>query len=374
MIRYMLIIILFTSAALLAGTDADRTTQTFEPSTLHYDWIELTSGEWLKGYLKSLDNKTVEFDSEKLDMQVFDFSDIRKIRLHRRVSVSIFIPDSIGEGYFGYRNRTRTLTGRMRVDNDTVTIEVGKEIHTFPREQLISIGFGDSRTAWENWSGRMTFSFDVRTGNSKRIDYTAQGLLKRQTTDTRLTLDYFGNILSTNDTETTNDHRLREVFNIYLTDVVYITPVYAEYYTDKYQNIANRYTVGLGAGYTLMDTATIEWDGGFGPGYIYTDFDTVEAGRKSSSSSMALSVRTNFEMEISNDIDFTVNYALTYSNQETGGYKHHMIIALNNSLTSWFDVDISLVWDYIANPETSSNGETPYNNDIQLLVGLGIEF
>jgi hypothetical protein len=33
-----------------------------------FDWIQLTSGEWLKGELKVLYNDSLEFDSDELDL------------------------------------------------------------------------------------------------------------------------------------------------------------------------------------------------------------------------------------------------------------------------------------------------------------------
>ena len=368
-----IIIVILSAATLLAEHEISKDCQTFEPKAERYDWIELTSGEWLKGELRSLNNKRVEFDSDKLNMQTFDFKDIRKIRLHRQVSINIYIPDSVGAGYFGYQNRTRIMTGFMRLDGDNVIMVVDDEQFSFPREQLISIAY-DAETSLDYWSGKITFSFDVRTGNSERFDYTARALVKRRTTETRLVIDYFGNILSTNKVETTNDHRIKEVFDVYLTDKVYITPIYAEYYRDLYQNIRDRYTVGFGLGYTIIDNSRIEWDIGGGPGYLYIRFDTVEAGREHSSKSFAMAVQTVYDMELTEDVEFIFNYGLTYSNKETGGYKHHMITTVENSLTGWLDIDISLVWDYISYPEKNSDGDTPYKSDVQLLVGMGIEF
>jgi len=133
---------MFSAATLLAGHEISGSCQTFEPKAERYDWIELTSGEWLKGELKSLNNKRVEFDSDKLDLQTFDFKDIRKIRLHRQVSINIYVPDSVGAVYFGLQNRTRTMTGFMRLTDDSVIMIVDDEQFSFPREQLISIAYG----------------------------------------------------------------------------------------------------------------------------------------------------------------------------------------------------------------------------------------
>ena len=38
-----------------------------------YDWLRLTSGEWLKGELKRMREDDVEFDSDKLDLVQFDW-------------------------------------------------------------------------------------------------------------------------------------------------------------------------------------------------------------------------------------------------------------------------------------------------------------
>src|SRR6185437_3205403 len=44
-----------------------------------FDWLELDSGEWLKGRLVYVQKKRVELDSDKLDRQKFDLKDVRGI-------------------------------------------------------------------------------------------------------------------------------------------------------------------------------------------------------------------------------------------------------------------------------------------------------
>lgn len=43
------------------------------PPDSKYDWIQLDSGEWLKGDLKVMYDQSLEFDSDKMDDQSFDF-------------------------------------------------------------------------------------------------------------------------------------------------------------------------------------------------------------------------------------------------------------------------------------------------------------
>ena len=48
----------------------------FIPPDEEYDWIQLTSGEWLKGELIGLFDDKVEFDSEVLDKRYIDIDDV----------------------------------------------------------------------------------------------------------------------------------------------------------------------------------------------------------------------------------------------------------------------------------------------------------
>ena len=45
-----------------------------------FDWIQLKSGEWLKGRLKAMQERKLEFDSDELNDLTFDWKDIRQVR------------------------------------------------------------------------------------------------------------------------------------------------------------------------------------------------------------------------------------------------------------------------------------------------------
>ena len=42
------------------------------------DWVQLKSGEWLRGEIKYVQNKEVEFDSDELDQQTLKLKDVRR--------------------------------------------------------------------------------------------------------------------------------------------------------------------------------------------------------------------------------------------------------------------------------------------------------
>ena len=52
-----------------------------------YDWIQLNTGEWLKGRIKAMQERQIEFFSEKLSDVTFDWKDIRQVRSPRTLDV-----------------------------------------------------------------------------------------------------------------------------------------------------------------------------------------------------------------------------------------------------------------------------------------------
>ena len=50
-----------------------------EPSPESFDWIKLTSGEWLKGEIKGKRDLDFEFDSDELGLLILDWGDIAEI-------------------------------------------------------------------------------------------------------------------------------------------------------------------------------------------------------------------------------------------------------------------------------------------------------
>src|SRR5215467_2438752 len=53
------------------------------------DWIQIKSGEWLRGRIKSLQDDRLDFDSEELDLLSFDWKKICTLRSPRLQSVGI---------------------------------------------------------------------------------------------------------------------------------------------------------------------------------------------------------------------------------------------------------------------------------------------
>src|SRR5262245_5822538 len=171
-----LIAILLSAPSMLAQTPP----QVFQPPPPapdpKFDWIELKSGEWLKGELIALYEDKLEFDSDELDKMTLDWEDVRQVRTGRIVQV---------------RFVDRTLTGRLVIDANTVQV-VGDTTQQFQRSQLVSITPGEPKER-SHWSGNITIGFNLREGNSEQLEANTVASARRRTVDNRVLLDYVAN-------------------------------------------------------------------------------------------------------------------------------------------------------------------------------------
>jgi len=329
------------------------------PTPVAYDWVQTKSGEWFKGEIKALFDDKLEFDSDEIGLYTFDFKDVVRIKSYHIISVNI--------------ENLASFPGILRLKGDDLTIIQGENKYEFKRQDIVSFA-PDGKYERNFWSGKASLGLDFRRGNSNQYDYSAQINVQRRTSMSRLTFDYLGRTSAKDDVETANDHRLNQKYDRYLTRHFFWTPVFSEIYTDKYKNVDQQLTLGLGVGYTIIDTKKTTWSVSGGPAFLYTKYVTVEAGKTIDTFSPALEVSTKYEIEVNDITDITYSYKLTYSDQAAGRYKHHMLLTLENELTSWLDLDITGVWDYILEPEKSADNTIPNKSDYQLLIGFGIEF
>ena len=329
------------------------------PTPVEADWVQTKSGEWFKGKIKAMYNEKLEFDSDEIGDYTFDFEDVQQIKSHQILSVNI--------------ENFALVSGIVRLKGDEITIIQGDVQYTFKREKIISFA-PDAKDERNFWSGKVTFSFDLRKGNSDQVDYSGQLNLKRRTAKSLFNIDYLGRISSKNSTEIANDHRLNIKYDRYITRYFFWTPISAEYYTDRYKNIANQVTAGAGIGYTIYDDKDTFWSVSGGPAVVYTDYDTVEENQEKENYSPAFEVSTKLEYELSKITDLKFDYKITLSDSKVGHYKHHMVMKFENELLSWLDLDLTGVWDYVASPQEDDQGNIPKKSDFQFLVGIGIDF
>jgi putative salt-induced outer membrane protein YdiY len=324
-----------------------------------FDWIQMTSGEWVKGEIKVMFKDKLEFDSDEFDDLTLDWGDIRQIRSSQIMNV-------------GFDDRT-SATGILKVDGDKVTVVGEDEVRETTKNEVLSITAGAPKEI-NFWSMKLFFGLIVRSGNSDVREVNTQATFKRQTIRNRIVLDFVGNYNVTDGVDISDNQRAAASWDHFINRRFFINPVFGEYFRDPFSNIAAKYTVGTGAGYQLLDSKKVDWDVSGGPAYQETRYDSVVEGENESETTPAFVINTNADWDITKWLEFDGQYRLQLVNEVSGTYNHHMVASFETDITSLIDFDVSFIWDRIEDPRADSDGIVPEQDDFRTTVGLTFEF
>ncbi|MEO8307048.1 MAG: DUF481 domain-containing protein [Pseudomonadota bacterium] len=236
--------LILTSLSATAASSSSNTTKAAKPakpiSALpdlswvppddDFDWIQLKSGEWLKGQLKAVQDHDLNFDSEEMDYQTIEWEKIRQLRTGRNVQILLLD----GE----------VVTGRVMITPTEAWMlaDPGKK---WPRDQVQSITNGGSKER-SYWSGDISVGLTTRFGNVEQTDYNSYAHLQRRTPNNRLLLDYIANYSAARDEVNSNDWRVSVRLDTWLTQKLALSLPALEYFSDPIQNIGDRTTAGMG--------------------------------------------------------------------------------------------------------------------------------
>ena len=124
-----LILTVVSAGPALADEDK-KDWQPTPPMPEKFDWIQLTSDEWLKGEIIAMYDDKLEFDSDELDLLEFDWEDVKQVRSAQTMHIG-FLHDL-------------TATGKLFVDGDTVRV-IGADEEQFDRSELLTITAGEPK-------------------------------------------------------------------------------------------------------------------------------------------------------------------------------------------------------------------------------------
>src|SRR5262249_37448276 len=154
-------------------------------------WIQLKSGEWLKGHLKYVQDKKVQFESDELEDLTLDLKDVRQIHS--------------GRAMFTKFDGREQVYGTVTLSNELVEV-IGPEQLKLPRAQLEGIAPGGARKI-EFWSEKALIGFNLQAGNPKQSTLNASAELARRTPATQFLLNYLGNFGEVDGNQNANNHR-----------------------------------------------------------------------------------------------------------------------------------------------------------------------
>lgn len=329
-----------------------------QPLPKEFDWLKLTSGEWLKGEVRVLYNSELEFDSDKLGLLTLDWDDIAEIRTQQILSVRF--------------NNGSEGVGRVLLREGSISFN-GATVESYEASGIMSMAAGEPKEA-NYWSAKVTVGGNFKRGNTNENILDSSIDVKRRTNASQFRFNYLSTLREIEGIETENSHRINSNYDVYLTQNFYWRPIYAEYYRDELQNISHRSTLGLGVGYHIFDTDRTSWNVTAGPGFQYTRFVSVAEGDNNPEGSALMMFETRWEYELTNDVDINALYNMQITNEASGSYKHHSLLGMDYELTDSLDFNISFIWDMIQDPQRDDEGVLPEQNDTRMTVGIGYEF
>jgi putative salt-induced outer membrane protein YdiY len=327
------------------------------PMSDNADWVQLKSGEWLRGKITSFTYPKLNFDSDKLKDQTFDFKDL----------VQLWSPRA-----FCLYGQDNSATGKVHLDGPTITV-IGTNEVTFPRDDLVTLSPG-TLTEKDYWSGKFSVGANLRSGNTEGADLTSSFTIERRTLSTDIKLEEVGNYSELSGVENVNNFRADLTYDILLTPRVFIRPLFGEYYRDKFQNIRHRGTVSVGAGYFLIKHPDMQWTINGGPGYQYTVFEATEPGSPETASTPAGVLATDFERDLTSKISLEIHYQAIITGTDSGLVTHHSATILSIDITRRLDLDAAFIWDRTERPEPSADGSIPKKDDLRFTLSVGVKF
>ena len=323
------------------------------------DWIQLKSGEWLRGQLKYIQDKDVDFDSDELDEQTFKLKNVRQVYTTHRMY-------TLFEGQ-------EPVLGKVVLSNNLVMV-LGPEAISQPLELLTGITPSGGKSGIRNWSGKATVGVSLQSGNNSQTTINTSAELARRTPNTTLLFDYLGNYSQVNNTENANNDRVNLSYDIRLNHDWFVRPVQFEFYHDPLANISYRLTDGVAAGYYIYDRNDLKWTVSAGPSFQYTRFDTVELGQPDTASTPAGVFESNFKYDLTSRLTIIQTLQSIVTERDAGEYTHHAVSTLEFEIKRHLNLDVSFIWDYLQNPQPRSDGAIPEKSDYYLTIGFGVRF
>ena len=323
------------------------------------DWVQLKSGEWLRGQLKYVQNKEVEFDSDEMDQQTLKLKDVKKLYTAHRM-------------FTQFENGKPTY-GRVVISNDVVMV-AGEKPLQLHRDELIGITPSGGAAGIRNWTGSANLGLNLQSGNHHQTTLTTSAELMRLTPNTKMDLNYLGNYSKLDGQENANNDRVNLTYDIRLNRDWFVRPVQFEYYHDPLANIDFRFTGGVGVGYYIFDRSGLEWTVAAGPSFQYTRFSNVTTNQSITASTPAGVLQSKFKADITSRLTFIQTWQGTFTDRDAGKYTHHSVTTLEFEIKRHLELDVSFVWDFLQNPQTRSDGTVPQKNDTYLTVGMGVRF
>ena len=83
---------------------------------------------------------------------------------------------------------------------------------------------------------------------------------------------------------------------------------------------------------------------------------------------------SDLTVELTPWIDYELLINMTFLNEQSGLYQHHIVSTLSTGLVGDIDLDVGSIWERAEKPQERANGTFPEKDDFRLLVSIDYEF
>ena len=215
---------------------------------------------------------------------------------------------------------------------------------------------------------------NVRRGNIDIAEHNIDLSLQRRTPTSRFSFDYLANSNVTEGERITDSHRITTSMDRFTGRRTYWRPLSIQYYKDEPQNIRHQGTADTRLGYHLMDSKKVDWELQVGVGYNYLENESVAVGEDDTETSTVGTFNSDLSIEVTSWMDYDLLVNMTFLNEESGRYQHHIVSELSTDLFRDLDIDFSIIWDRTEKPKELADGTTPEQDDVRFIVSLSYEF
>lgn len=328
------------------------------PCTGSDDWLQLDSAEWLRGNLRRMRNRTIEFNSEDLNSQTFDWED--DVATLCMAGIARFV-----------RADHEMIQGIGHVNQETVSILSATGQVEFPRSDLVAILPGRA-SELDRWSFKLSLGGDFNTGNTTQSSLNASVVINREDSLTRSQLAYYGSYGAADGVVNVNRYRVESGVDYFLTKRFYAQPFDAALQYDEFQNIEARVSPTAGFGYRVIEKSWLEWDLEAAMGYQYLRNISVVPGLPIYRNDFIGRLSTYLKWTIVNDLKLTVNHTSLIVATDIGRTSGNTRSVLSYKVNDLIDIETTFVHDRVWEPVPNAAGVTPKKDDFQLIFSLAV--
>lgn len=329
-----------------------------KPCTGSHDWVRLTSSEWLKGDLRRMRYRYLDFWSREMKSQRIKWRKVAELCMARDARF-------VRKGY-------SVFVGRGVVRDDSVIVETKHGEVRFPREELTAVLRG-TESELDRWGIHLGLGVDANVGNTEQTAVNLSGAIRREDRFTRAEVEYTGTIGTASGEQNINRHRVASQVDWFFTRQLYWTVLTMPAVYDRFKNIDLQLSPSTGIGWQVFDRSGLEWSLEGGIGYQYSSFISVQAQQAPTASDAVLRLGTSLSWDIISNLELKLDHTTTFIPTDPGLTTLYTRAALKYEITWLLKLETAIIHNRTFEPVRRADGSRPEADDMQLIMGFSFD-